>query len=466
MVHIMKKQRWITWIIAGAMAASLTACGGAKDATTENGGVVAENMVQKGTELGLIKKKDQDPGEKATIEVSVGGWTKAESPEIREEYKKMFETLNSTLAGAQYEPVALLETQVVSGTNYRFLCRVTATVPDAKPYYAVVEVYKNLKDEVSITNTVESKVEAPTEQLLGGYTESKSMVMTDEARKAFDKAAETLTGMTYQPMLLVGTQVVAGTNYLIFCKGTASTAGKDQVYAFLTVYADLQGNATISEIRELGAEEEAAESTEAFETDTEAEPHITTEATEPEQLDGGWAKADSPKITKEHKALFKKATEKLAGATYEPVALLETQVVAGTNYRFLCRITATVPDATPCYSIVTLYEDLKGEVTITDTTDSGIEAPTQQLPGGYSEAESMELTGEAKEAFSKATETLTGVSYEPVLLLGSQVVAGMNYRILCRATASTASADQGYAILTIYADLQGNATISEVVDLK
>ena len=463
----MTKKRLITWIIAGAMAASLTACGGTKEAKTDDGQVVAENMVQKGTESQLFGKKDQDPATEAKVQPVVGGWTKADSPEITEEYKKMFETLNSTLAGAQYEPVALLETQVVSGTNYRFLCRITATVPDAKPYYAVVDVYKNLKDEVSIINSVDSKVEAPTQQLAGGYTEPKSMQMTDEAKKAFDKATETLTGMSYEPLLLVGSQVVAGTNYRIFCKATASTEGTDQRYAFLTIYADLKGNATVSEINELGAAEEETESaTEASETDTESEKFESTEETAPAEIVGGWTKADSSKITKEHKALFKKATEKLAGATYEPVALLETQVVAGTNYRFLCKITATVPDAKPYYAIVELYEDLQGEVSITDTKDSGIEAPTEQLDGGYSESDSMELTGEAKEAFSKATETLTGVSYEPVLLLGSQVVAGMNYRILCRATASTASADQGYAILTIYADLQGNTTISEVVDLK
>ena len=477
----MTKKRWIVWIIAGAMAASMTACGGTKDGKADDVQVVAENMVQKGTESEVINKKDQEPASEAEMG-AVGGWSKAASPEITEAYKKMFEKLNSTLCGAQYEPVALLETQVVAGTNYRFLCRITATVPDAKPYYAVVDVYEDLQGEVSITNTVDSKVEAPTEPIPGGYTEAKNMQLTDEAKKAFDQATATLTGMTYEPLLLVGTQVVAGTNYMIFCKAEASTAVAEQSYAFLTIYEDLQGKAEVYEIQNLGAEEETekeaekateneesgktTESTEKFEKfETDTEEQSSTEA-ESEPIEGGWTKADSAKITKEHKKLFEKATKELVGATYEPVALLETQVVAGTNYRFLCKITPVVPNGKPRYSVVELYEDLSGNVSITKTMDSELEAPTEQLDGGYSEDISMKLSKDAKVAFSKATETLTGVSYDPVLFLGSQVVAGTNYRILCRTTAATAGAEEGYAILTIYADLEGNATISDIAELK
>jgi hypothetical protein len=46
-------------------------------------------------------------------------------------------------------------------------------------------------------------------------------------------------------------------------------------------------------------------------------------------------------------AAFDKAAACLAGASYEPVAVLGKQVVAGMNYCLLCKVTATVPDAKP-----------------------------------------------------------------------------------------------------------------------
>ena len=48
---------------------------------------------------------------------------------------------------------------------------------------------------------------------------------------------------------------------------------------------------------------------------------------------------------------------------------------------------------------------------------------------------------------------------------GMQLQGDYN-RILCRTTAATAGAEEGYAILTIYADLEGNATISDIAELK
>ena len=72
---------------------------------------------------------------------------------------------------------------------------------------------------------------------------------------------------------------------------------------------------------------------------------VTTEAKETggdgEMISGGWEQASSMKVTDEHKELFKKAQETLAGATYTPLAFLGSQVVAGTNYRFLCKMEAS-----------------------------------------------------------------------------------------------------------------------------
>ena len=46
-----------------------------------------------------------------------GGWAEAESPEITDELKALFEKACETLTGAELSPISLLETQVVAGMN-------------------------------------------------------------------------------------------------------------------------------------------------------------------------------------------------------------------------------------------------------------------------------------------------------------------------------------------------------------
>ena len=54
---------------------------------------------------------------------------------------------------------------------------------------------------------------------------------------------------------------------------------------------------------------------------------------------GGWtvSKASYSFLTSGQKKIFNKAVKGLTGVTYKPVALLAKQVVAGTNYVFLCQ---------------------------------------------------------------------------------------------------------------------------------
>ena len=91
-----------------------------------------------------------------------------------------------------------------------------------------------------------------------------------------------------------------------------------------------------------------------------------------EQIVGGWTpvvQEEAGKLPEDAQAAFDKVTEQLDGASYTPVALLSTQVVAGTNYCILCQITPVVPDAVPRWTIVFLYEDLQGNVSLMNIAD-------------------------------------------------------------------------------------------------
>ena len=87
-----------------------------------------------------------------------------------------------------------------------------------------------------------------------------------------------------------------------------------------------------------------------------------------EPMVGGWENVpcEAAELPEDAQAAFDKALDGLVGAKYTPVALLSTQIVAGTNYCILCQITPVVPDATPTWALVYVYADLQGNAEITN----------------------------------------------------------------------------------------------------
>ena len=85
-----------------------------------------------------------------------------------------------------------------------------------------------------------------------------------------------------------------------------------------------------------------------------------------EPMVGSWENIahEAVELPSDAQAAFDKATE--GRDEYIPVALLSSQVVAGTNYCILCQITPVVPDAIPTWALVYIYADLDGNVEITN----------------------------------------------------------------------------------------------------
>lgn len=71
----------------------------------------------------------------------VGGYTDSRS--LTDEEKALFESLASEVAGVKYKPVNVA-TQVVAGTNYRFLCTGREKGRKGKRFDAVIVIYKPL----------------------------------------------------------------------------------------------------------------------------------------------------------------------------------------------------------------------------------------------------------------------------------------------------------------------------------
>ena len=92
-------------------------------------------------------------------------------------------------------------------------------------------------------------------------------------------------------------------------------------------------------------------------------------------------------------------------------------------------------------------------------------ALAEPLLGGWAVPEDTAMTDEAQAAFDKAMESLVGVDYAPIACLGTQLVAGQNYCILCKATVVAPDAAPYLALVYVYADLEGNAEITHIQEL-
>ena len=178
-----------------------------------------------------------------------------------------------------------------------------------------------------------------------------------------------------------------------------------------------------------------------------------------------------PLLTEEEQDIFKKAETTLAGGAYTPVAVLGTQLVAGTNYAYLCLGAPDEPEDLAKWYIVTLYKDLSGNVTTLsirdiDLTDIHImnSVYNPSFVGSWTISEPDQpgvLPDDAQAAFDKATKEYVGVGYSPIALLGTQVVAGLNYKILCFGTLVTKDPVTSVYVLDVYQDPQGECTITD-----
>ena len=81
-----------------------------------------------------------------------GGWTLTEDGAFDEEVKTVFDKALEGLIGVDYTPLALLGTQLVSGTNYSFLCESTVVYPDAETTYVIVTVHAGLDGAAELTD--------------------------------------------------------------------------------------------------------------------------------------------------------------------------------------------------------------------------------------------------------------------------------------------------------------------------
>ena len=131
---------------------------------------------------------------------------------------------------------------------------------------------------------------------------------------------------------------------------------------------------------------------------------------------GGWTQAEDDTVTDELLELFNKAMQSKLGMSYTPVKLLETQLVSGKNYKFLCEAEAVTPGAKTQQKIVTIYVDLKGNAEVLDIEDVPEETGTTQIANPFRDAQTI-----------AEAENGTGFSFTIPDTIGDYTISSISY---------------------------------------
>ncbi|MBR3251716.1 MAG: hypothetical protein IKF80_08385 [Erysipelotrichaceae bacterium] len=193
----------------------------------------------------------------------LGGWQVADIArvELTDEEADIFTKAMEKVLGVDYEAVCVLATQVVSGTNYAFLARGTVVSNDPVSKFYIIKVYNDLQGNASAENIAEidaldlKTTEEAAENLLGGWeikgTGKPGSLGSEEAQTSFEKATSEVLGVIYNPVQLLASQVVNGTNYIALARGRVTDANATEGLYFVTWYADLEGNSKVSDIQKM-----------------------------------------------------------------------------------------------------------------------------------------------------------------------------------------------------------------------
>ena len=238
------KKVWLA-LLAGVMLAGCT-----KTAVTE------PETSPEATEETTVETTTETTEENAMI---AGGWTVNDSYNVllADDEEKIFEQAMEGLVGVGYTPIQVIATQLVSGTNYAYLASGTTVTANPETNYYVIVIYNSLDGNVEITSIKQIEIpdvkakEGDNQEALGAWEVRGSgkagMLPNEDAQASFDAASEKLLGVRLNPIVLLGSQVVAGTNYLALCRGITATENAETNLYVVKWNQDPQGNSEILE---------------------------------------------------------------------------------------------------------------------------------------------------------------------------------------------------------------------------
>ena len=160
----------------------------------------------------------------------------------------------SNLAGAEYEPIAYLGSQLVNGTNHAVLAK-QILVCGKDVENVVLVIFHETKEGVTVSN-IERVVESGAE--FGGVTVNVEVAgeINKTAQELFDNAFAGFVGSKVTPIALLGTQITRGTDYIFACELSALYPESVSKVSLVTVN-DLDNSISFADLLKSNVENEA-----------------------------------------------------------------------------------------------------------------------------------------------------------------------------------------------------------------
>jgi len=174
-------------------------------------------------------------------------------------------------------------------------------------------------------------------------------------------------------------------------------------------------------------------------------------------------------VTEELNDIFNDATQDISGVAYTPVAYLGSRVDAGTELAYLCK--ATSEDGGKYWSMVYINEQINGEAklakdicidvfgSVNDKTVQKLADTDEDLLGGWETSDEYNLPDDMKSVIEETLGEVNEVTYTPKMVMGTQVVSGTNYAILCSTNDNSSDANAYWSIVYVYINLNGEGQI-------
>lgn len=167
-------------------------------------------------------------------------------------------------------------------------------------------------------------------QTIGVFSAFKPLTKDEE--KIFAKALENHLGAKFTPESF-SKQIVHGTNYRFIAKGITATHPAREFHAWIEVFVDTNQHVELKKIIDMSINSETKTNTDNFSI-------------------GGYIAHEQ--LTEQDIAVFNYAFHNMLGVDSTPLAV-ESQVVNGTNYRFVALSKVVVPYAQPKLVVIDIY---------------------------------------------------------------------------------------------------------------
>ena len=196
-------------------------------------------------------------------------------------------------------------------------------------------------------------------KITGGWTYSnvEPGTLPEDAEAAFAEALDGFDGASYKPLACIGKQIVSGINYAVIAQKTVVSSDTDPELSVLFISKSVSGTTKLTSIKPFKVDDYVGDG-----EDSDAKGSTLT---------GGWVVPTTGELTTMPQKLasaWSDATSDYDGMSFEVLASVGTQAVAGTNYALICRGKTVSLDANSGIYLVVLSVDLSDNATISSVS--------------------------------------------------------------------------------------------------